>query len=130
MCCCVEAAAAEAEEEERGAPEGPEGREAAEVEFEEELEFPSAAMTSPKALRLLLIAAASLALSPTAPDLLSLSDPAKSTRDREPHRACPLAWWRPLRARVKTACDLDDAALHLVAAAARAADAQTPDRPA
>jgi hypothetical protein len=107
------------------------------------LPAPSAAMTSPKALRLLLIAWVSLrrSLSLAAPLEESLSDPAKSwihtprlvsiekrdrkgkggrtTRFKHPSHASPVVLFTPLARNVKMECDREERSFIQVVATAR-----------
>ena len=74
---------------------------------------PNAAMTSPRALKLLLMfcVSFSLSLSFPAPLFSSRSEPARSTRLSEPSQESPLAGFFPDIRRVKTECDRDERSL-------------------
>jgi hypothetical protein len=74
---------------------------------------PNAAITSPRALWLLLIfcVSFSLSLSFPAPLFSSHSEPARSTRLSEPSQVSPLAGFFPDIRRVKTECERDDRSL-------------------
>jgi len=75
----------------------------------------SAEMTSPSALRDLLIAVASFSRSPCAPDLSTLSDPAKSTRVSLPTCSEPVRRFVVRITSETTRCDRDDSEFILVA---------------
>ena len=81
---------------------------------------PTAANTSPKQDKLLLIAHASVILCPAAPLLFVRSEPAKSTRLRHPVRVWPVAACTPVMYRRNNVCEREELAFISVASTARA----------
>lgn len=83
--------------------------------------FPSAAITSPNALKLLLIACVSFSLSRSfaAPLELRRSLPARSTKFSEPEHDSPVWVLWPVTRRVKTLCDREERSFMSVAATVR-----------
>ena len=82
---------------------------------------PSAAMTSPSALRLLLMfcVSRSLSLSLPAPLVFSRSLPARSTRFSAPSHVCPVCALVPRMRSVNTECERDERSFMSVAATVR-----------
>lgn len=83
------------------------------------LPCPSAAITSPKQLKLLLMFCVSFFRSPSAPDDLSLSEPAKSTKLRVPSEVSPVVLLWPISLSMKTEWEREDRSLDFVAATRR-----------
>ena len=79
----------------------------------------SEAMTVPSAESDLLIACVSLSAAPTAPDLSSRSEPARSTRCSFERRSVAAPTGRLSRLAVKTQCEREDVAFIVVSATAR-----------
>ena len=86
---------------------------------------PRAAMTSPKALRDLLMFCASLRAWPVAFDLLIRSEPAKSTKWSLLNVRMPLDLWSVATWTLNNICDLEECSFMSVEAAARTESAMS-----